>query len=98
MAYKTADVSNKEQLVLCLRRIDDDLIVHQDFIGMHPMKGTACRTNCVPHYKNILLKMNLRIQDLRGQCYDGAAAMAGAETGVATQMKAINGKCLYIHC
>ena len=42
--------------------------------------------------------MNSRIQDARGQCYDGAAAMAGAKTGVATQIKAINGKCLYTHC
>ena len=39
--------------------------------------------------------MNLRLQDARGQCYDGAAVMAGAKTGVAMQIKAINGKCLY---
>ena len=36
MADETADVSNKEQLVFCLRWVDDDLIVHEDFIGMHP--------------------------------------------------------------
>ena len=42
--------------------------------------------------------MNLRLEDARGQCYDGAGAMAGAKTGVATQIKAINGKCLYAHC
>ena len=48
--------------------------------------------------KDILLRMNLRLQDARGQYYDGAAAMAGAKTGVATQIKAINGKCLYTRC
>ena len=48
--------------------------------------------------KNILLRMNLRLQDARSECYAGAAAMAGAKTGAATQIKAIYGKCLYTHC
>ena len=41
IADETTDVSNKEQLVFCLRWVDDDLMVHEDFIGMHPMKGTG---------------------------------------------------------
>ena len=47
---------------------------------------------------DVLLRMNLKIENARGQCHDGAAAMAGTKTGVATQIKAINGKCLYTHC
>ena len=73
------------------------LIVHEDFIGMYPMKGTGA-DQIVFLIKDILFRMNLRLQDARGQCCDGAAAMAGAKTGVATQIKAINGKCLYTHC
>ena len=42
--------------------------------------------------------MNLRITDARGQCYDGASVMAGSKSGVASQFKALNPKCLYIHC
>ena len=38
--------------------------------------------------KDVLLRMNLRLQDAREQCYDGAATMAGHNTGVATQIKA----------
>ena len=34
----------------------------------------------------------------RGQCYDGAATMSGAKTGVATQLKEINKKMLFTHC
>ena len=94
MADETADVSNKEQLMFCLRWVDDDLIVHEDFIGMHPMKGTGA-DQILFLIKNILLRRNLRLQDTHGQCYDGAAAMAGAKTGVATQIKVINVKCLY---
>ena len=40
MADESADVSNKEQLVICIRWVDEDLLVHKDFIGMHPLKGT----------------------------------------------------------
>ena len=40
--------------------------------------------------------MNLRIEDSRGQCYDGATSMKGANTGVATQFKSLNGKKLYV--
>ena len=97
MVDESADVSNKEQLVFCIRWVDDELVVHEDFIGMHPMQGTGA-DQIVFIIKDILLRMNLRLEDARGQCYDGAAAMAGAKTGVAAQIKAINGKCLYTHC
>ena len=36
--------------------------------------------------KDVLLRLNLSIHNCRGQCYDGAANMAGARTGVATQI------------
>lgn len=41
-----------------------------------------------------LVQMKLRLDDAHGQCYDGASTMSG----VATQIIAINGKCLYTHC
>ena len=27
--------------MLCIRWVDDDLVVHEDFIGMHPLKDTG---------------------------------------------------------
>ena len=42
--------------------------------------------------------MNLRIEDARGQCYDEAPSMKGANTGVATQFKSLNGKMQHVHC
>ena len=35
MADETADVSNHEHLVICIRWVDDDLVIHEDLIGMH---------------------------------------------------------------
>ena len=42
--------------------------------------------------------MNLRIEDARGQCYDGAPSMKGANTGVTAQFKSLNGKMWYVQC
>lgn len=41
MADETADVSNKEQLVICIRCVDNDLTAHEEFIGMHPIERTT---------------------------------------------------------
>ena len=35
MVDETTDVSNKEQAVLCFRWVSDDLIAHEDFVGLY---------------------------------------------------------------
>ena len=42
--------------------------------------------------------MNLKLDNARGQCCDGAAVISGEKAGVAIQIKAINSKCMYTHC
>ena len=48
--------------------------------------------------KDVLLHMNLRIQDARGQCYDGCSTMTGTKYGVEVQVKKLNERCLLMHC
>ena len=48
--------------------------------------------------QDILPQLNLGIKDARGQCYDGAANMAGKTSGVTVQFKKLNTKMLYTHC
>ena len=40
LADETADVSNKEQLVIYIRWVDDCFAIQEDLIGMHPLKRT----------------------------------------------------------
>ena len=40
MADETGDTSNIEQLVICLRWVDNELQIHEDFIGLHSMEIT----------------------------------------------------------
>ena len=93
MADETADKSNTEQLVICLRWVDDNLEAHEEFIGLHPSADDV-----FPVIKDVLLRLNLNISDARGQCYDGTEAMMGKNSGVATKFKEINSKMLTVHC
>ena len=38
---ETADESNKEQVVVCIRWLDSNFTVHEDFLGLRPV---ACTT------------------------------------------------------
>ena len=38
MAGETADVSNKDQLVIYIRWVDDRFVVYKVFVGMHPLE------------------------------------------------------------
>ena len=42
--------------------------------------------------------MNLSMNKYRGQCYDGASNMAGAKTGVSTQIKLEEPRAIFTHC
>ena len=40
LADETTDVSNRQQLVVCIRRIDDGLQAHEHFIGLYKIDNT----------------------------------------------------------
>ena len=48
--------------------------------------------------KDVLIRMNLNISKLRGQCYDGASTMKGHKSGVSTQISRIEPRAVYTHC
>ena len=97
MADEVSDVSNKEQFVVCIRWIDDDLHAHEDFVGIHHVDTIEANT-LVERLKDTLLRMNLSIHDCRGQSYDGASNMRGARNGVSTQILAEEPRATFMHC
>ena len=60
MVDETADISNKEQLVLCICWVDGNFSVHEDFIAMYPSERTTA-DHVVAVLKNCLISMHLRI-------------------------------------
>lgn len=64
------------------RWVDENLDPHEDFMGLYSVPRTDAKT-LVTFIKDVLVRLDLRIEDCRGQCYDGAAVMSGARGGVA---------------
>uniref|UniRef100_H3A771 DUF4371 domain-containing protein n=1 Tax=Latimeria chalumnae TaxID=7897 RepID=H3A771_LATCH len=97
MVDESTGISNAEQLVFCLRYVDDDLNTHEEFIGMHSLESTSAAsiTNTI---EGIMLRMSIQLKDCRGQCYDGASSMAGCKTGVVTSLLSKEPRALYTHC
>lgn len=93
MIDETTDLSNTE-MIFCLRYVDDNLLVHEEVIGLYCLENTSSET-IVSTVKDILLRLNLTFEECRGQCYDSASNMSGSKSGVATR---IMSEALYSHC
>ena len=97
MADETTDVSNKEQVVMCLRWIDSTLTAHEDFIGLYEVDSTQVAV-LFKVIEDVLLRLGISINSVRGQCYDGASAMSGLRGGVATMLQKKEPRAIYTHC
>ena len=97
MADEVTDCSNKEQLVICLRWVDENFDTHEDLIGLHEVPNISADT-LVTYIKDVLHRLNLNIQNCRGQCYDGASNMTGIKSGVSALIKKEEKKAILTHC
>ena len=97
MIDKTTDASNVEQVVLVFRWVDDDLAVHEEFIGLYQSDSIDAKS-LVAIIRDTLLRMNLKIENCRGQCYDGASSMSGTKGGVAKLISDDEPRAVYTHC
>ena len=76
-------------MVVACRWVDNDLNVHEDFIGLYaPPDITA--TTIVSAIQDTLARLNLALNKVRGQCYGGASTMRGLPNGVAKQTQDAN--------
>ena len=73
---KGTDVSNIEQLPFCVRSVDNNLDVSEDFIGFYQLGNIKSET-IVNAIKDILLRCHSNLGDYRGQTCDGASNMMG---------------------
>ena len=48
--------------------------------------------------KTAISKLELRLEDIVAECFDGAANMSGARKGLAARMKECSPLRIYIHC
>ncbi len=96
MIDECVDVSSKEQLTICIRYVDPDLEVHEEFIGLYLCPNIKADT-IVSVLKDVLVRLNLDLSRCHGQCYDGGSNMAGARNGVETQILMQEPRALFTH-
>ena len=97
MIDKTTNISNQEQVTIVIRRIDDKFETHEEFIGLYavPSIEAECLTGII---KDTMIRLNLSMEKLRGQCYDGCSTMSGARTGVAKRISDQEPHAVFTHC
>ena len=84
-------------MLFCMRHVDDDFEVHEDFFGLHEIESTKSDV-LVQVTEDVMSRLNLPFSKVRGQCYDGASALSGAKNGVAKQIRDKEERALYTHC
>ena len=75
------EVSNTQQLVVCIRWVTKDLEVEEDFIGLVP-REQALADVIVAAIKDLLMRFSLPIINTKAQCYGGCFTMVGSKKGV----------------
>ena len=88
---------NKEQLVLCARFINKSNDVREDFIAfihLPRITGEVIAEMIV----STLQGLGLKIENIRGQGYDGAANMSSDNVGVQRRIRERSPKAVYVHC
>ena len=71
--------------------------VHNKFLGLYHVDLIDAAT-ITPVIKDTLIRMNLSVSRLQGQCYDGASAMSGAKSGVAKRIRDLEPRAVFMHC
>ena len=93
---ETSDVSRTEQVSLCLSYMANGS-KKETFVGFYDTESTEGEAL----YKLVtkaIGDLDLNLEDIVGQCYDGAANMSGIHKGLAARMKETSPFALYIHC
>ena len=88
MCDECTDISNKEQLTICLRWVDQNLHDHANFIGLYQVNDITADT-LTNSIKDALLQLQIDLSMCRGQCYDGASNISEVKNDVAAQITSI---------
>ncbi|KYN28514.1 Zinc finger MYM-type protein 1 [Trachymyrmex cornetzi] len=91
------DVSRLEQISISSRITLPDFTVKEIFMGFYETSNTKSET-LLNIIKDILLRYELDITKLRGQCFNGAANMSGKYSGVQTLLRKLESRVLFVHC
>ncbi|ODM91079.1 Zinc finger MYM-type protein 1 [Orchesella cincta] len=94
---ETTDISVQEQVSLSVRVVSDSLEVREYFLGLYNTASTTGES-LTAILLDTLQRFNLPLDNLRGQCYDGASNMSGKFRGVQSRVLSLQPKAIFVHC
>lgn len=77
--------------------MNSELSVYEEFIGLYQTESLQA-SSLVQIIRDVMLRLNLKIELCRGQCYDGASIMSGTKNGVAKLICDDEPRAVYTHC
>ncbi|XP_021722584.1 zinc finger MYM-type protein 1-like [Chenopodium quinoa] len=97
LADESSDVSQKEQMALCLRYVNNKGKINERFLGIVHVKDTTA-LSLKSAIESLLMEYSLSLSRVRGQGYDGASNMRGEINGLKTLIMNETKQAYYIHC
>ena len=94
---ESADVSQKEQLSVIIRFVDNLGLPVERFLGLFHLRDT-CADTLWKAVQTFLESHGLSVSNIRGQGYDGASNMRGEYNGLKALVLAVNKFAYFIHC
>ena len=89
LADEASDLSHQEQLCLCIRWVDNDFEIHEDFLELIEAPKTDANT-ITRLLKDSLVRHCLPISRCQGQGYDSASTFRDHINGVAAQIESMH--------
>jgi len=77
--------------------VDENLQPQEKFVGLYNLEETTGKA-LASMILDVLLRLGLSVNKLRGQAYDGAANMAGMRNGAQAIIREKNPLALFVHC
>ena len=99
LADEAADISNKEQLAVCLRYLDvASCKIDERFLAFSECDTGVSGEAIANRLLGLLESWQLPASNMVGQAYDGAGSMAGKHKGAASRISEQHPKATYTHC
>uniref|UniRef100_H3ADI1 DUF4371 domain-containing protein n=1 Tax=Latimeria chalumnae TaxID=7897 RepID=H3ADI1_LATCH len=94
---ETADISVREQVSVCFHIVNKDLDTEDIFFGFYSTSDTTSQA-LYTLLKDVLFRFDFPLEKCRGQCYDGAASVAGCWQGLQALVQEDEPQAVYVHC
>ena len=97
MMDETRDISGKEQVSIIIRFVDSNDVIQERLLSFCATSKTDA-ASLFTLLETSLTTEGLKLENVIGQCYDGASNVRGEYNGVQAKVKEISPKTLYVYC